>query len=271
MQKTKAPKWLPAKFESLEKVAEISRRVISSLPVAVRAKLEQCSAIAPCLSDACPPCLYRFRLRLLKAARKSGFGAGVWTRVSIILDTEIKPGELATLDTRRLVERIEKGLNRHLPGTLVIGGIDFSFNIFAGHERGWQPHAYFLVNLPHTSDLEIATRKAVRSRSPARRHVVFKEVKAGDFLKCLSYSYKREFYTRSTYFEQRERMSGERRLNSRPQALKAEQLEEISLALLPLRVGARLILTGAKRSVSRRKLGKFSLRLKVPLVLRDTN
>jgi len=232
-------------------------------------KLSACTIEEPCLSEACARCLRNFRLNFAKAARELGLGKGVWTRVSIIPDVPLySPGDLSTFNIAGLIERTQRGLKRHLPDTVFIGGVDLSFNLWENVGEGCQGHLYMAGNALDSPDFRTEVRLAVPPSLTTRRPYIFDPV--DDFERVLTYSYKNGFYRRSSYADPRLRVNGTPRINGQPQGLKVADDLEIAEWLLDMRVGSRLILSNIRRIVPNSKSGNFRLRRAAPLVLKGT-
>ena len=91
----------------------------------------------------------------------------------------------------------------------------------------------------------------------------FEQVKPGDFLKCLTYSYKNVFYKRSGYFEKRPKTDGMARKNAAPQGLRGRRQLELASWLAGYPVGARLFLRNLRRAKSP-VYAQFTLHLAKP-------
>lgn len=204
-----------------------------------------------CHQEHCYRCRLEFRRSLVLEALRLGLDDGVFTRASIIPTNSLYPeGRLEDVNLPALVGRFSKQLERSaFADAFVIGGIDFSFNTFKNEPLGWQAQLYLLINREHTPQLDRDIRSAFPAASDAYRPYTIGPVEDGDLLRCLTYSYKNEFWTRSGYEEPlRKKKDGSPRLNDDYLPLKVARRVELGFWLSKYPVGARLILRNARRA-----------------------
>ncbi|MGN6305724.1 MAG: hypothetical protein ACTHNH_12955 [Mesorhizobium sp.] len=220
--------------------------------LSLAARLKQCSAEIPCLSGACPVCLRAFRKRLLREARTHFSGRSV-VRVSWIPPHgNIPAGQLEGFDLRHLAASLLRSLQRALPpGSVAVGGIDFSLNVENNANAEWQAQGYALVAAPATGISGAEIVSALKMRLPlkrdARRPIQASVVDPTKSLRrILSYAMKAVFYRRSSYQYLR-RSTGRPTWNTRAQALPPGSAVELNLLLDRFPIGNRLLLVGLRR------------------------
>lgn len=210
-----------------------------------------CRSHSPCLSEACPVCMRRFRKSLVRSARQLGLPGFPWVRINIVLQgMDFPAGELHRFDIVLALQMLQRRIQRSpLSSHMVIGGIDVSWNTLNNNEGYWQGHVYVLVSGTKTTELVRAIRRVFPPSPTTFRPNSIVQVKptSADFLGCLTYSYKAEFNWRSSYHEKRLRLDGSPRLNGRTRMLRGVQLAELSDWLSRYSVGDRLLLTGIRR------------------------
>ncbi len=262
---------LPAKFESVEIANARRLKLVTSLShdpeLARRPEVEAllaCTPETPCGREGCPVCMRTFREQLLMEAYRLGLHDAVWTRASIVpAGWRVQPGKLENFWLKKAVRLLRKWLERsEIRDAVVIGGIDVSFNTFGNQALGWQFHVYFLINRPKSEALRQAIKSAFRLDPNVRFPLTLKEVRATEFAKTLSYSYKSTFKRSSGYIEKRRmKADGSPRKNSHPLPLPLGKLRELSSALAQYPIGSRLILRNAIRTTSPGGELRMSLRV----------
>lgn len=229
-------------------------------------QLPVCNRKKRCQTEACPVCRRKFRLNLVLQCERLGLDEMQWTRVSFIPDKMLwKPAMLPEVEIKKQLEALRKRLERSdIADLVMIVGFDLSFNTFENEEVGWQGHFYGLIMAPNTRKLRRAFMEAIKPDPSVERPFWFKQVKPGDFLKCLTYSYKNDFYRRSGYFEKRPKTDGKARKRTSPQALSGRRQLELASWLAGHPVGARLFLRNIRRAKSP-VYAQFTLHLAKPI------
>jgi hypothetical protein len=228
-------------------------------------RLPRCIRKKRCQSEACPVCRLLFRRNLVRECKELGFDEMQWTRVSFIPDKMLwQPGMLFEVEIKRCNEALRKRLERSgLADLIMIGGLDVSFNTFENGVVGWQGHFYVLIMAPNTPKLRRAFMEAIKPDPSVKEPFQFRSVRPGEFLNCLTYAYKNDFYQRSGYFEKRLKIDGTSRQNAVPQRLRGPQSAELGSWLTGYPVGARLFLRNLRRGRSP-LYARFSLHLAEP-------
>lgn len=213
-------------------------------------KLMNCNQSSPCYTEACPVCRRRFRQKLVRQCHRSDFSKGVFTRVS-----GVPVGLLWSSDTLQevklpcVIQRLRKQIERSgLSEFIIIGGLDISYNTFNNDEVGWQGHIYLLINTPYTHELRQLIRDCFKADPDVPRPFSITPVRQEGFFKCLTYSYKNGFYSRSGYPDSRLKKDDTPRKNTRSQGLKLKQDTELAAWLAEYPVGARLIMRNVHRT-----------------------
>ena len=229
-------------------------------------RLPRCIRKKRCQTEACPVCRLLFRRNLVRQCKELGLDEMQWTRVSFIPDKMLwKPGMLPEVEIKRCNEVLRKRLERsRLADLFMIGGLDVSFNTFENGEVGWQGHYYVLIMAPNTPKLRRAFMEAIKPDPSVEKPFKFRGVKPGEFLKCLTYAYKNDFYRRSGYFEKRLKVDGTPRKNAAHQGLRIAQSRELATWLSGHPVGARLFLRNIRRAKSP-GAARFTLHLAKPI------
>ena len=229
-------------------------------------RLPRCSPKKRCQSEACPVCRRKFRLNLVRECKRLGFDKMHFTRVSFVPDKMLwAPGALHQVDIKACLEALRKRLERSdLADLIIIGGLDVSFNTFGNREVGRQGHYYVLIMAPNTPKLRGAFMEAIKPDPSVKEPFQFSDVKPGEFLNCLTYAYKNDFYRRSGYFEKRLKVDGTPRKNAVPQRLRGPQSVELATWLSGYPVGARLFLRNIRRAKSP-GAARFTLHLAKPV------
>lgn len=229
-------------------------------------RLPRCLRKKRCQTEACPVCRLHFRRNLVRECKKLGFDEMQCTRVSFIPDKMLwKPGLLSEVEIKKQLEALRKRLERSgLADLIMIGALDVSFNTFENGEVGRQGHYYVLIMAPNTPELRKAFMDAIKPDPSVKEPFQFSDVKPGEFLNCLTYAYKNDFYRRSGYFEKRLRKDGTPRKNVVPQRLRGPQSVELATWLSGYPVGARLFLRNIRRAKSP-GAAQFTLNLAKPV------
>jgi hypothetical protein len=244
--------WLPRNFESAKQALKHRDKLVAALKngtadaKALARKLTGCSKDNRCGSEACPICMRKFRIGLLREGLMVIEERRYWYACSIIPAGLSRPiGDLASFDLKKYREAVKKRLERseELNGVVVIGGVDISLNTEDNNNPTWQPHLYLLVAGLPKKVLKAAITRAFEGEITARRPQRLRRVYGPRG--ALSYAYKARFWRRSGY------QPPKGRKNTRFQALKPPELHELSLFLSMYRVGDRLILRGVRRDGSR--------------------
>jgi hypothetical protein len=186
-----------------------------------------------------------FRLFWLGAATRVLVQRPHWTRCSVVPKGLLIPYEqLAHFDLDAAVKRLRKRLERsQLHGRIVLGAIDVSLNLENNVIQGWQWHLYLLIEGQNDAELQQAVKDAFPAEPTALAPYDFREVV--DHLKVLTYAYKSLFKRRSGYLTPQ----GDHRTKDQP--LKGADLRELLPFLVNHKTGARLILSGLRRSGER--------------------
>lgn len=254
---TKLKDSLPKKFETIAEAVAARRKLVRDLKVhhpahPGLAAMRRCRKGSRCFLEACPRCRRVFRRHLVAEARRLGLDRQHWVRVSVIpKGWRVGGGELSSLDLSRLVANTTKALERYLPGVLIVGGIDISWNTWNNGDGHWQVHLYYLAAAPLSAELELAFRSALRTESATTfrsRPVTFRQVRDDGFFRCLTYSYKSVFWWKSYYTDKRLRRDGTPRRNSRDLPLPRQHQLELAMWFGDRRIGSRLILRGVRRT-----------------------
>ncbi len=219
----------PAQVEVRHKKdVEVFTRKFPGCPVSAMA---QCQPEALCNSGACPICMRLFRRWYISAALKM-FAESSEPLVALSLihpNWQRGPGELGGLDPELAKRQLAKCIVRAGLGRLVIvGGLDFSFNIHAGNrwEPHWQPHFYLICQ--GASRMAIKEALSGNGRSFKASLSIPRPVMATDVknrMRAISYSMKSMFFRRSTY------LGNDGAWNSRSLSLKPDQQAELTAFL----------------------------------------
>lgn len=211
-----------------------------------RRVLRRCQRSDRCGTEACSVCLRDFRLWWLGESIKILVQRPHWTRCSVIAkDLLVEFKKLAIFDIKRQVKRVQKQLQRKLGGRTVLGAFDVSLNVENNKIQGWQWHLYLLVEGENDEALQNAIRDAFPAEPIALVPYDFVLISHGDYVKVLTYLYKRFFQRRSGYTKS----NGRHRTKNLP--LKAGDLRQLLPFLVRHKVGSRLILSGVRRNGSR--------------------
>lgn len=229
-------------------------------------RLPRCIRKKRCQTEACPVCRLLFRRDLVRQCNGLGFDEMQWTRVSFVPDRMLwKPGMLFEVEIERFREALRKRLERSgLANLIMVGALDLSSNTFENEEIGWQGHYYVLIMAPNSPKLRRAFMEAIKPDPSVKEPFQFRSVRPGEFLNCLTYAYKNDFYRRSGYFEKRLRKDGTPRKNVVPQRLRGPQSVELETWLSGYPVGARLFLRNIRRAKSP-GAARFTLHLAKPI------
>ena len=157
---------------------------------------------------------------------------------TLVSATHIRePGQLQTFSLANVKDELAKRLERsELGGCVVIGGIDFSFNIEGQTlwNPHWQPHAYILLEGKDKAQLKEAIKKYYPRAETIERPFRAKYVES--LMKPISYAVKSCFCTRSSYLEE----DGHR--NTINQSLKPRVAAELTVYLDQTKPTDRIIL-----------------------------
>ena len=214
-------------------------------------RLKKCSKGSRCGSEHCHICLRIFRQNLVRQARrlhlsrkKSG-----WLILTLTPnDPPIAVGGLSDFDIETYIGKHRQRLARHLPGVLVIGGLDIALKFEGDQAIGWQPHLHLMMYGIKRED----SLKALRATYPRSEHSpkpIRHEEVTGSFNGALSYCYKSVFFSRG-------KKGGVRSGKCRSMPPREHELElRAFLAKWP--IGCRIILrfakfNGPKTSINRR-------------------
>jgi hypothetical protein len=231
------------------------------------AKLLKCSNWTPCLTEACPKCRRLLRENLVGESCRLDLPNASFIRASLVPDGMTwAPGTLGDVYLTRVIQNVRKRIERSdLADKIIVGGLDVSYNSSSNRVQCLQGQLYLLINSDDKRRVEKEIRDTFEFGSSAYRPISVASVKDGDFLKCLTYSYKNDFYQRSSYLEKRPKKDGTPRMRTSPQALSVAQSLELATWLADYAVGSRLILRNIKR-VTPPKSPKLILQLKKPIV-----
>lgn len=211
-------------------------------------KLEQCQKGARCGSSICSKCMKRFRRwytgEMLRGAKGK---ENVSTVTLVSAKHQYDSGDLVSFDMMKMIDACRSALRRKgLKHLIIMGGVDFSFNIFENdlETAFWQAHLQIvMINITKSEIRKLRQLYPVdKARGVLRPvKVSFVEDRALQF----SYTCKSSHFARSSYINK----SGRR--NTRCQPLKAKQLRELLVFLDQYKPVNLLFLQKVKREGSK--------------------
>nr|WP_321442575.1 hypothetical protein [uncultured Cohaesibacter sp.] len=213
--------------------------------------LKKCVKGNRCRGEHCQICLRIFRGNLIRRAKRLKLARKKSGWITLTLtpdDPPIPIGCLSGLDLEKYIEKHRQRLARHLPGVLIIGGLDIALKFEGDEASGWQPHFHLMIYGISREDSLKALRAAYPKSEHSPKPIRHEEV-TGSFNGALSYTYKSVFFSRG-------RKGGVRSGKNRSMLPRKYELElRAFLAKWP--IGCRILLryakfNGPKTSINRR-------------------
>lgn len=190
-------KYLPKDFETFDVANGRAKAVLRDLTNAGH-QVPPCTPRNRCQLEHCHKCLRRLRRSLLAEAKRLGFHKQNWVSVCLTPDGPPIPiGELGErLDLAREVKKHARRLQRHIPDTLIVGGLDVALLKVDGEFVGWQPHLHLMLHGISKEESLSALRPAYPKSEFASKPIRHATVDRATFFSALSYTYKSVFFPR---------------------------------------------------------------------------
>lgn len=193
-----------------------------------------------CGCEHCHICLRLYRNNLIRQARRLHLARKKQKWLTLTLtpkDPPIPIGGLSDYDLVKEVAKHKKRLERHLPGVLIIGGLDFALLVRGGVVVGWQPHLHLMI-YGITSQASLKALRKVYPKSKFAPKPIRHRPVEDTFNGALSYTYKSVYFPRGdkTMIPRGQKRAG----------LPRQYELELRAYLAKWQIGSRMILRYAK-------------------------